>query len=195
MADPAPNDVVIELTVGVAATVTARQLWPAFGDAEIASTAPAIPGMTRSWSQYSGTPTAEGLWLIRVDPGYGSDPNHAAWIRVVPAGPPPPPPHVRAPLGMRLDDTVDVVTAADGAFVMKLDAHVGQAASGLSINGNDVFAVNELRAIVPAWDDLDIAAHRVRWRGVVYLIDGPPMVRRQHGRDHHMTLRLTTQTA
>ena len=47
--------------------------------------------------------------------------------------------------------------------------------------------VEELRAVIPPID-FDPVLNRLRWRGTDYTNDGPPMVRRLNGRDHHLTI-------
>ena len=52
--------------------------------------------------------------------------------------------------------------------------------------------VEELRAVLPpgTLDD----GNRLRWRGNVYVNDGPVMVRRRNGADHHVTVPIKLVT-
>ena len=54
---------------------------------------------------------------------------------------------------------------------------------------NSVVLIEEIRAIVEPMD-FDPAKHHVKWNGVMYRNDGPPMARRRNGRTHHLTLAL-----
>jgi hypothetical protein len=47
--------------------------------------------------------------------------------------------------------------------------------------------VEELRAVIEP-RDFDAATHRLKWRGKTYMANGPAMVRRRGGRDHHLTI-------
>lgn len=49
--------------------------------------------------------------------------------------------------------------------------------------------VEELRAVIPPVD-FDPFMNRLKWRGTTYTNNGPAMVRRLNGRDHHLTIPL-----
>ncbi len=53
--------------------------------------------------------------------------------------------------------------------------------------------VEQLRAITEPFDYTP-GTQRIRWRGEDYTNDGPAMIRRRGGRDHHQTLPLTRVT-
>lgn len=53
--------------------------------------------------------------------------------------------------------------------------------------------VEELRAVIPPFD-FDPELNRIRWEGTDYTNDGPPMVRRIGGRDHHLTIPMKVVT-
>lgn len=179
----------VTIPVGVAATVTVEQLWGAGYWAINATGTQVPPGMTRATYQITGTPTTPGSYVIKgLNEDYGNNPPDA--LIVVQVAAPPPVQHVRAPLGMRLDDRVTVKSGDGKTTYVELDAQVGHASTGVAASGVDMVTVQELRAIVPVWSGLDYTTQRVEWRGQVYAIDGAPMVARRHGRDHHLTLRL-----
>lgn len=89
------------------------------------------------------------------------------------------------------DGTPDGTVLGPGATVAAvLPAHVGHSSvMAADEPGAAVQVVEELRAIIEPWP-WDHTTHRARWRGVEYRDDGPPMVRRKRGRDHHFTIRL-----
>lgn len=99
---------------------------------------------------------------------------------------------------MNLRDTIDVVRKSDGQTVLEgVPAHVGYRSilSGSNEAGRPWALDETLEAITrPLSDVPNWTTRQIRWRGTLYDMDGPPMVRRQHGRDHHMTFRLQRQT-
>lgn len=56
-------------------------------------------------------------------------------------------------------------------------------------HANGVVLIEEIRAIIEPMV-FDPAKHQVKWNGVMYTNDGPPMARRRNGRTHHLTLAL-----
>lgn len=103
---------------------------------------------------------------------------------------------------MRLRDKIEIITAltyedshgndvvdwANPIIVATYPAYVGYTSTALNTAepGRTAF-VEELRAITPAFN-FDPVAHRLRWKGTSYLPDGPAMLRRRNGRDHHLTI-------
>jgi len=82
----------------------------------------------------------------------------------------------------------DVVDWANPVVVATYPAYVGYTATALNTGevGRTAF-VEELRAITPAFS-FNPARYRLRWKGGVYLPNGPAMLRRRNGRDHHLTI-------
>lgn len=109
---------------------------------------------------------------------------------------------------MRLRDRVDILHAAEkvdrygqtlpdwtNATVTAagLPADVHYTTTALLASPGRTAMVEELRAVVeprpfdPTWD-------RLRWRGDSYAADGPAMIRRRNGIDHHLTIPLKRVT-
>lgn len=53
--------------------------------------------------------------------------------------------------------------------------------------------IEQLRVMLPPMD-FDPDKHRVKWEGIMYQNDGPPMLRRRKGRTHHVTVALKSIT-
>lgn len=53
--------------------------------------------------------------------------------------------------------------------------------------------IEELRAIIEP-RAFDPVLNRLQWRGSTYQTDGPPMIRRRNGADHHLTIPLKLVT-
>lgn len=72
-----------------------------------------------------------------------------------------------------------------------LPAHVSYASVSVTNGGmpGRQAMVEELRAVIPPVD-FDPIVNRLRWNGTDYTNDGPPMLRRINGRDHHLTVPL-----
>lgn len=98
---------------------------------------------------------------------------------------------------MKLWDRVDIYDG-DERVAQNVPAAVYVAESVGVTDQAATFIATELRAILPAPDDmpieLDVNDHEISWRGTRYSLDGLPMVRRKRGRDHHQTVTLTTTT-
>lgn len=86
-------------------------------------------------------------------------------------------------------DTPDGTVLGPGATVVAvLAAHVGHTAVMQADDPGAAVQVKEqVRVMVDPWP-FDHRAHRVRWRGTEYRPDGPAMVRRRRGEDHHLTI-------
>lgn len=108
---------------------------------------------------------------------------------------------------MWLRDAVQVITArvvtdeygdtttdwGDPVVVTELPAQVSYATvANVTTDGRNAL-IEELRAIVEPYP-FDPLVHRLRWRGQMYTTDGPPMVRRRNGEDHHLTIPLRLVT-
>ena len=107
---------------------------------------------------------------------------------------------------MRLRDEVDVLRAGEheddfGNGIMP-DWYNGVTTVASAVPAEVVFTtvatynddgrnalIEELRAVVEPMD-FDPVWNRLRWRGEVYMTDGPPMIRRRNGTDHHLTIPL-----
>ena len=108
---------------------------------------------------------------------------------------------------MRLRDQVEVLAATRHedrygdvwwdwdlpTVVATVPAYVGYVTVDRDIDPGVNALIEELRAIVRAIP-FDPNANRLRWRGQMYTNDGPPMVRRRNGVDHHLTIRLRAVT-
>lgn len=98
---------------------------------------------------------------------------------------------------MRLADEVEIIRAPWTApvVVATLPAEVHYTTVGI-VNGDSLGSLNfkeELRAIIEPFD-YDPAVHRIRWDGKTYVNEGPPMIRRLKGEDHHLTITLRLAT-
>lgn len=96
---------------------------------------------------------------------------------------------------MRLHDEVEIIRAPWTApvVVATLPAEVHYTTvANVTTDGRNAL-IEELRAIIEPYN-YDPLAHRIRWRGEMYTNDGPPMVRRLHGQDHHLTISMRLVT-
>lgn len=99
---------------------------------------------------------------------------------------------------MRLDDRVDFVLATDHERTehSSVPAYVYfQGVLDTSRQPSAVVYVEQLRVMLAPKSPYIHHRHAVRWRGDTYEADGPPIIHRQHGRDHHLTLQLKRETA
>lgn len=104
---------------------------------------------------------------------------------------------------MRLRDRVEIVAAritedqygdrvvdwGDPIVVASVRAQVGYMSVAKLVAAGVDSLVEELRAVMEM-TPLNVDSDRLRWRGNVYAADGPPMIRRRNGVDHHMTVVL-----
>lgn len=104
---------------------------------------------------------------------------------------------------MRLTDVVTVLSApvledthgnevqdwTNPTTVATLPAEVSYTTVATVTEGGRNALIEELRAITPPYP-FDASTQRIAWRGRQYAVDGPPMVRRRHGADHHLTIPL-----
>ena len=104
---------------------------------------------------------------------------------------------------MQLLDRVEILDAAEStdAFgnavqdwsaptvVARVRAHVSYRAVAVVADGGRMAMIEQLRAIIDPFP-FEEARHRIRWRGSIYMADGPEMVRRRNGVDHHLTIPL-----
>lgn len=104
---------------------------------------------------------------------------------------------------MRLRDEVEVITAnvhtdiyGNEVYDWYTPIHVATlpaevvftTVAAIHTDGRNAL-VEELRAILEPFD-YDPVAHRLRWKGKQYANEGPPMIRRRNGTDHHLTIPL-----
>lgn len=94
---------------------------------------------------------------------------------------------------MRLDDTVTLTSSGTS---MDVPAHVYYTSTGVDVGSGNVYATEQLRAIVPRLPELPMTptTSSVTWRGDQYSLAGPPMVRMRRGRVHHYTIPLQRTT-
>lgn len=96
---------------------------------------------------------------------------------------------------MRLADEVEILRAPWTAPVvvatLPAEVHYTTVAQ-ITTDGRNAL-VEELRCIIEPYD-YDALASRIRWRGEMYENEGPPMVRRFKGEDHHLTISLRRVT-
>ncbi len=103
---------------------------------------------------------------------------------------------------MRFNDTVDVLeaTAVDDhgttvydwslpVVVATLPAHVGHVSVAVFVEPGSGAMVEQLQVIVEPFA-YNPARQRFDWKGHLYVNDGPPMLRRRNGADHHLTIAL-----
>jgi len=132
--------------------------------------------------------TADLVFTIDGDTSWGSAYVYLNSLVVGGGGGPTPGAIVVTGSTSHLHDTVDIVETDGGALLATLPAYVGYTSTALntSEDGRTAF-VEELRALLPAFN-YNPAAHRIRWNGTLYQSDGPGMLRRVRGRDHHLTV-------
>ncbi len=102
---------------------------------------------------------------------------------------------------MRLRDQVEVVKAAevdDGlgnithdwdnpVVVEVVPAYVGYVSVDSAEQAGHLRMIEQLRVVAEPFA-FDPVSQRIRWRGVLYTNDGPPMVRLKDGIEHHVTV-------
>ena len=110
---------------------------------------------------------------------------------------------------MRLNDRVDILaptmvldpysgeTAANWAqpitIATNVPAEVSFTTIATIVTADRNALVEELRAIIEP-RAFDPALNRLRWRGNTYTTNGPPMIRRRAGVDHHLTIPMKLVT-
>ena len=109
---------------------------------------------------------------------------------------------------MRLTDRIQVIEATvttdrygnpvedwtNPTVTAELPAEVAYTTVALNTEGGTrTQLVEQLRAITEPFDYTP-GTQRIRWRGEDYTNDGPPMVRRRNGSDHHLTIPLQRVT-
>lgn len=93
---------------------------------------------------------------------------------------------------MRLDDEITALDS-NGEPIETLEAHVGTVTVGIDQDGGPAPYHEELRALILPSSHAGTGS-RWRWRNEEYTQHEPAIVRRQHGSDHHYTLRLRRYT-
>lgn len=98
---------------------------------------------------------------------------------------------------MMLNDVVNIVTKAAPGNVERalVPAHFGHTATLRTVDRGTIY-VERAQVVLGAGmvDQLDPAVHAIEHRGVVWTIDGQPLVRMVRGRVHHITVPLTRST-
>lgn len=107
---------------------------------------------------------------------------------------------------IELRDSVDIIQAgivydhgapvadwSNPTVAATLPAYVGYTSVALTIEPGNYSLGERLRAIIEPYD-YDPATMRIRWHGLVYVNDGPPMLRLRNGKPHHMTINLVAYT-
>lgn len=90
---------------------------------------------------------------------------------------------------MRLTDKLEILDT-EGETLQVVRAHVGHVTTtALQGLGSQVILAEQLRAIIRP-TDYATAGRRYKWRGKNYTSEAAPLVRRQHGKDHHYTITL-----
>jgi len=145
----------------------------------------------------SGTSASLVITATEGDPSFGDGYMYVNGLQVVSGGPPPPAITVTGTTS-HLHDAVDIVGTSGGTAwdvtLATLPAYVGYQTAGIDNSevGRTAF-IESLRVILPACS-FEATAHRIRWRGELYLADGPAMLRRRRGRDLTLTVPIKAVT-
>lgn len=96
---------------------------------------------------------------------------------------------------MILRDRVDVLDVHGNVVRSDVPAYVGSIRTMAGDGYTEPIGTKEdMTCILPADVEIPdrngVTDYQIRWRGRDYHISQPPMIRRQHGRDHHQTLGL-----
>ena len=139
---------------------------------------------------FTATTTAADLTVtVDADVSWGGVSVSIAGLSVTNDEPPAPAITVTGTTS-HLNDTVDIVGQSGTGWdvtLATLPAYVGYQTVGIDSEVNRTAFLEALRVILPACS-FDATLHRIRWRGELYLPDGPAMLRRRRGRDLTLTV-------